>query len=238
MRPKARSRRDVLFLQNVGRHLRTIRRGRGLTQAEFAELLDLSREGYANYELGKREMGITVARDVRHKMQVDLLAPDTEADHSRSAPLPHEAEVERSPKWLTALMDLRVRLIAAREAFDREQFTALRRRLHSIRDVAFVSSTITVWLRLVAPEFGWHRVDAVAQIDWALLLGFAMAALLLPFQGWYIGRFFYWMHATPRCQRRSKIGPRGGAKLGHFGFARDAADGRRPVSRALHIACG
>lgn len=40
------------------------------------------------------------------------------------------------------------------------------------------------------------------------------------------------------CQRRSKIGPLGGAKLGHFGFSRDAGDGRRPVSRALHIACG
>ena len=40
------------------------------------------------------------------------------------------------------------------------------------------------------------------------------------------------------CQRRSKIGPWGGAKLGHFGFARDACDGRRPVSRALHVAGG
>ena len=39
-----------------------------------------------------------------------------------------------------------------------------------------------------------------------------------------------------KCQRRSKIGLRGGAKLGHFGFARDAVDGRRPVSRALHVA--
>ena len=40
------------------------------------------------------------------------------------------------------------------------------------------------------------------------------------------------------CQRRSKIGPRGGAKLGHFGFAREARGGRRPVSRALHVAGG
>ena len=41
-----------------------------------------------------------------------------------------------------------------------------------------------------------------------------------------------------RCQRRSKIRPRGGAKLGHFGFTRDAGDERRPVSRALHVAGG
>jgi len=40
------------------------------------------------------------------------------------------------------------------------------------------------------------------------------------------------------CQRRSKIRPRGGAKLGHFGFTRDAGDERRPVSRALHVAGG
>lgn len=40
------------------------------------------------------------------------------------------------------------------------------------------------------------------------------------------------------CQRRSKIGPRGGAKLGHFGLARNACGGRRPVSRALHVAGG
>lgn len=40
------------------------------------------------------------------------------------------------------------------------------------------------------------------------------------------------------CQRRSKNGPRGGAKLGHFGFERDVGDGRRPVSRALHVAGG
>ena len=40
------------------------------------------------------------------------------------------------------------------------------------------------------------------------------------------------------CQRRSKIGPRGGAKLGHFGFAGDARGGRRPVIRALHVAGG
>ena len=40
------------------------------------------------------------------------------------------------------------------------------------------------------------------------------------------------------CQRRSKIGPRGGAKLGHFGFAREARGGRRPVSRALDVAGG
>ena len=46
------------------------------------------------------------------------------------------------------------------------------------------------------------------------------------------------VHSHYFCQRRSKIGPLGGAKLGHFGFSRDAGDGRRPVSRALHIACG
>ena len=40
------------------------------------------------------------------------------------------------------------------------------------------------------------------------------------------------------CQRRSKIRPRGGAKLGHFGFTRDAGDERRPVSCALHVAGG
>ncbi len=40
------------------------------------------------------------------------------------------------------------------------------------------------------------------------------------------------------CQRRSKIGPRGGAKLGHLGFLRGARGGRRPVSRALHVAGG
>jgi len=45
-------------------------------------------------------------------------------------------------------------------------------------------------------------------------------------------------YVKPFCQRRSKIGPRGGAKMGHFGFARDAGDGRRPVSRALHVAGG
>jgi electron transfer flavoprotein alpha/beta subunit len=39
-------------------------------------------------------------------------------------------------------------------------------------------------------------------------------------------------------QRRSKNGPRGGAKLGHFWFTREAGDGRRPVSRALHVAGG
>ncbi|WP_210877333.1 hypothetical protein [Roseovarius autotrophicus] len=43
---------------------------------------------------------------------------------------------------------------------------------------------------------------------------------------------------NPRCQRRSKIGPRGGAKLGHLGFLRGARGGRRPVSRALHVAGG
>ena len=42
----------------------------------------------------------------------------------------------------------------------------------------------------------------------------------------------------PGCQRRRKIGPRGGAKLGHFRFAREARGGRRPVSRALHVAGG
>jgi hypothetical protein len=41
-----------------------------------------------------------------------------------------------------------------------------------------------------------------------------------------------------RCQRRSKIGPRGGAKLSHFGLARKACGGRRPVSRAPQIAGG
>lgn len=40
------------------------------------------------------------------------------------------------------------------------------------------------------------------------------------------------------CQRRSKFRPRGGAKLGHFGFARGGHVGRRPVSRALHVAGG
>jgi RNA polymerase primary sigma factor len=40
------------------------------------------------------------------------------------------------------------------------------------------------------------------------------------------------------CQRRSKIRPRGGAKLGQSGFERDAGDGRRPVSRAHHVAGG
>lgn len=44
--------------------------------------------------------------------------------------------------------------------------------------------------------------------------------------------------AENSCQRRSKIGPRGGAKLGHFGFARDVFGRRRPVSRALHVAGG
>lgn len=53
------------------------------------------------------------------------------------------------------------------------------------------------------------------------------------------GSFHYCRIILPfACQRRSKIGPRGGAKLGHFGFVRDACYVRRPVMRAPHLACG
>ncbi len=41
------------------------------------------------------------------------------------------------------------------------------------------------------------------------------------------------------CQRRSKIRPLGGAKVGHFGVVRDGcAERRRPVNRAPQIAGG
>ncbi|WP_223426650.1 hypothetical protein [Tateyamaria pelophila] len=41
------------------------------------------------------------------------------------------------------------------------------------------------------------------------------------------------------CQRRSKIRPKGGAKIGHFGVGRDERTGCwRPVDRALQIAGG
>ena len=35
------------------------------------------------------------------------------------------------------------------------------------------------------------------------------------------------------CQRQSKIGPRGGAKLGHFGFAGDAVGGGQSAALSM-----
>lgn len=194
VRRKITLKTDAMFLQDLGRRLRVIRRTRGLTQKEFSELLGLSREGYANYELGKREMGITVARDIREKMKIDQLAPNSEAD--RLVPVPAVAPMR--PGWVRSLSLYRAKIIAAREAFELERFSSFRRRLHSVRDTVFVSSTITVWLRLEVPDFALHRMDATTQIDWALLLSFLIAAVLLPFQGLYMGRFIFWMRTSSR----------------------------------------
>ena len=197
MRRKTRSTADAVFLQKVGSRLRMFRRRRGLSQSEFAELLDLSREGYANYERGQREMGITVARRVRQKMDIDLLVHDRDADPVEECSMLRQAGATK-PGWVKAPLRLRARIIARRAAFDLETFSACRRRLHSVREIAFSSATIMTALRLLAPDFGLHGVAAAAQIDWALLLGFTIMSCLLPFQALYFGRFIYWMRSASR----------------------------------------
>lgn len=107
--------------------------------------------------------------DFREKMQIDLLAHGSEADHSLGPQLGNHGAEPMKQGGLAAPLRLRARIIASRESFDLEQFTAFRRRLHSIRDVVLVSSTITVWLRLIAPDFGWHGQGVEAQVDWARL---------------------------------------------------------------------
>ena len=103
--------------------------------------------------------------------------------------------------------------------------------------------TDDVWLRL-APHLPGKQGDAgvtgkdnrlfLEAVLWRVRTGLPWRDLPPDFGKWnsVFRRFRRW------CQRRSKIRPRGGAKLGHFGFTRDAGDERRPVSRALHVAGG
>lgn len=191
---KILSKSEALFLKDVGRNLRVIRRSRGLTQKEFAQMLDLSREGYANYELGKREMGIITLRDIRIETQMDPLVPDPVGFRPELAPLPGRGAKTYLPAWVTRVLSHRDRAIAAREAFDQEMLSAFGRRLKSIREAVFTSCTIAAALRLYVPEFYWSRFDPATQIDWSLLIGFGTSMLLLPFQMWYMARFLYWMH--------------------------------------------
>lgn len=192
---KTISKAEAKFLRDVGRKLQLIRKSRGLSQEEFAKLLNLSREGYSNYEHGKRSMSIVVAHDCLQKFHVNLLTPDIEQLHSMPLPT-EEAPIPSRLAWLDTLSSLRARLIKAREAFDAQHYSASRLRLHSMRDAVFTGAAATLWLRLTIPEFGWHGIGSETNIDWALLTSFGLACVLLPFQGLYIGRFVRWARAS------------------------------------------
>ncbi len=57
----------------MGHRLMAIRIASGLTQAEFAEKLDLSLRAYANYERGEREMPTVLFRSLCESFRIDPL---------------------------------------------------------------------------------------------------------------------------------------------------------------------
>lgn len=52
----------LLSMSNIGSKLKTLRKGRGLTQLELSEKLDLSRATISNYEVGRRSPHLSELR--------------------------------------------------------------------------------------------------------------------------------------------------------------------------------
>lgn len=57
--------------ETIGQRLLKIRRLEDLTQAQFAKSLGISQRAYAGYELGQRELPISVMINLREKFQID-----------------------------------------------------------------------------------------------------------------------------------------------------------------------
>lgn len=187
---KIHSDSDDALLKRFGRNLRRIRRGNGLTQAELAKMLGLSREGYANYERGVREMGVLTEWRIRDRMKTDPWTLE-ELDDAQG---PTDPPTEPGPSvgmWRKAVQ-WRASLIAARETFDQENFSVVRQRLHNLRDVVVLAAAVALICNETLPDFGPQPMHAGGKINWSLLFSYSTAMVLTPFQVLYIFRFACW----------------------------------------------
>ena len=53
---KAKNTHDL----KIGKHLRAFRKSRRLDQKEIAKMLNITRQAYSNYELGKRTLNVNI----------------------------------------------------------------------------------------------------------------------------------------------------------------------------------
>lgn len=171
-----------------------------MSQEEFARMLGLSREGYGNYERGQRQMGILAVQKIRQKTNIDPLTLEETTSGEKLAVLASSDQATFRRNWLKELQKLRAEIVSAREAFDQKSFSIIRRRLQYFREIVFMSSLITVLLRLYAPELYLQPIDPAAKIDWSLLISFPAMTVLMPFQIFYFARFLRW-HRTRKTER-------------------------------------
>jgi len=182
---------DAKFLRRLGCSLRMIRRKQGLSQEQFAEKLKLSREGYANYERGKREMGVLVARRIRLLTHFDpIAAPDRQ-----KLDLVDNINVAKNRNTVNArgsFIELGARTVSEFRKFENETITTRVRFFLTLRENASVALGIFINLTLYFddPSSGGNLI--VSANGFILVLSFVMATLLMTSQVIHVCRFVRW----------------------------------------------
>ncbi|KIC42766.1 hypothetical protein RA27_05335 [Ruegeria sp. ANG-R] len=182
-------------LKEIGKAIRAIRRSRGWSQAEFAEMIGLARESLGQCELGRRNFRIKTYLAIRSVTGEDpvtlALEGSLQTVRKRDATPKVLLRLQRLVRRIR-LMEARRKLVEARQRFEREVYSTIARRWNEARSGFFFGAVLTYVLRVLAIEYDIPFGEPSGPIDWVLVISFCTAALLLPLQFVDAVRFVMW----------------------------------------------
>ena len=180
--------------KRVGSRLKAIRVRHGLSQEEFAIKIGKSLGGYANYELGRRELP-------REAQQTIIrIFHDDPFDFSKQKPAKFKLRSEKKLRFQSNVYSkhadrLKVTLqknAAQSRQFQQQAYSTKVRKLVSRRNGIFAGSALYSWFRLQAIEYGIPFGRPLGDFDWALLITGCTVFALLPFVMGSLIKFFLW----------------------------------------------
>ncbi|MFS4438020.1 helix-turn-helix transcriptional regulator [Paracoccaceae bacterium GXU_MW_L88] len=163
----------------VATRLRQIRKSCDLTQAELAERIGYSREGYANYEREHRALPRRAQRRI-----IELTGEDP-LDFSKTYIAPHQNKRRSSAniyKLCRDLPEIRRRSVADHSIYIAREFSVLGRRWVKLRDFMAIEAALCGLIRIISIEVGLPFGEPVGEVDWILLLSCLAAIVLAPMQ--------------------------------------------------------
>lgn len=197
MSRKTRSKSDAEYLRKVGLEMRSIRRTNGMTQVELARSLNLSREGYSNYERGEREMSILTLRAFVRKTNgnplelknarvlANVISKNVVQDWAKRSSC-------RKPIFWRQMKEVRAQVLIARSIYDQQQYSALGRKFRNTGEFIFTCCTFAIWLRLLLPDINAGSNVYTGHENSELIIAFMGFAILFPFQCKYFFAFWRW----------------------------------------------
>ena len=107
---------------STGERLALLRKSRGLTQNEMADLLGVSRPAYRNYENGMRDIPASALIALREQLNIDPIAMLDASDRKFSEVSPHFNIVRNMAQELDQLLDQKKSMLTNEEKWELLQF--------------------------------------------------------------------------------------------------------------------